>query len=135
MLYPLSYEGVTRSIVDWPPESRLVDGRDVFMKRLQGIAIALLAVLWCGTAQAAPPQPCAVAPGALCGSIEVPLDRSDLALGDISIGFELYPHSDASVPAQGTLVPNPGGPGRAPPAIATTGSRASARCSTATTCC
>jgi hypothetical protein len=80
------------------------------MKRLAGIAIALSAVLP-GTAQAAPPQPCAVAPGALCGSVDVPLDRSDVALGTISIGYELYRHTDAAIPAAGTLVPNPGGPG------------------------
>ena len=88
------------------------------MKRLLGIAIALARrALGAGRLRRLRRSP---APGArrLCGSIDVPLDRSDLALGDISIGFELYPHSDASVPAQGTLVPNPGGPGES-----TTGDR------------
>ena len=81
------------------------------MKRLQGIVIALLAVLWCGTAQAAPPLPCAAAPAGVCGSIDVPLDRANPALGSISIGYELYSHTDGSMPAAGTLVVNPGGPG------------------------
>src|SRR4051812_16159282 len=81
------------------------------MKRLLAVVIALTAGLN-GTAQAAPPQPCAVAPGALCGSVEVPLDRGHPALGTISIGFELHRHTNTSIAAAGTLVPNPGGPGQ-----------------------
>ena len=57
------------------------------------------------------PQPCAAAPGGLCGTLEVPFDRSDPALGTTTIAYELYPHRDASVPAAGLLTTNAGGPG------------------------
>jgi len=49
-------------------------------------------------------------PGAVCGHVEVPLDRNDLGRGTISIAFELYVHSDPG-PATSAILYNPGGPG------------------------
>ena len=50
-------------------------------------------------------------PRARCGSIQVPLDRSNPDLGTIAIAFALVPRLDTSQPTLGTIVPNPGGPG------------------------
>lgn len=50
-------------------------------------------------------------PGALCGSIRVPLDRANPALGKITVGFELYRRRDRSQPRIGTIVSVEGGPG------------------------
>jgi pimeloyl-ACP methyl ester carboxylesterase len=56
---------------------------------------------------------------ARCGHIEVALDPSDASLGEIAIGFELYPRTDTARPSLGTIVAMEGGPG-----YATTSSRA-----------
>lgn len=49
-------------------------------------------------------------PGAVCGHVDVPLDRSDPSSGTVSIAFELYVHSDPG-PATSAILVNPGGPG------------------------
>ncbi|MDX6376897.1 MAG: hypothetical protein QOE98_1200 [Gaiellaceae bacterium] len=78
------------------------------------------ATLLCALAAAAPAaaavrlKPCTDTPdgpGALCGSIKVPLDRSNPALGRITVGFELYRRRDRSQPRIGTIVSVEGGPG------------------------
>jgi pimeloyl-ACP methyl ester carboxylesterase len=51
----------------------------------------------------------------LCGSIDVPLDRSNPTAGTIPIFFALMPHTDPG-PAVGTILASSGGPG-----ISTTG--------------
>jgi pimeloyl-ACP methyl ester carboxylesterase len=51
------------------------------------------------------------APGARCGYVRVPLDRSSPAGAKLRIGFELYRRSDRKRPALGTLVDVEGGPG------------------------
>jgi pimeloyl-ACP methyl ester carboxylesterase len=48
-----------------------------------------------------------------CGSVTVPLDRQNPKLGSIAIRYALVPHTDATRPTVGTIVPNPGGPGQA----------------------
>ncbi len=50
------------------------------------------------------------ATGAVCGHIDVPLDRSDPLAGLIPIHFELYPHTDPG-PAKSAIIVNFGGPG------------------------
>lgn len=50
-------------------------------------------------------------PTALCGSLEVPLDRSDPDSATTTVGFALVQRTDAAQPGLGTIVPNPGGPG------------------------
>ncbi|MGZ8593253.1 MAG: alpha/beta hydrolase [Actinomycetota bacterium] len=55
---------------------------------------------------------------AVCGTVEVPLDRADPAAGTIGIGYERYPHTDATRSARETIVAIEGGPG-----YATTASR------------
>jgi pimeloyl-ACP methyl ester carboxylesterase len=50
-------------------------------------------------------------PGARCGEVTVPLDRRTPELGTTQVGYVLVPHRDRGVPARGTVVPNPGGPG------------------------
>lgn len=61
------------------------------------------------SAQSAAPCP----PGAQCGSVTVPLDRSDPSRGTIDIGYVVLPHTDTGRPALGAIVANPGGPGMA----------------------
>jgi pimeloyl-ACP methyl ester carboxylesterase len=46
-----------------------------------------------------------------CGTIRVPLDRSEPGGPTIPIGYALIRHQDQSSAAIGTVVPNPGGPG------------------------
>ncbi len=53
-----------------------------------------------------------------CGSITRPLDPSGLIPGSISVGFELYPHTDQNQPQLETIIAQEGGPG-----YSTTGSR------------
>ena len=50
---------------------------------------------------------------AQCGSVTVPLDRANPSAGTTEIGFALLPHRNRSVPSEGTIVYNPGGPGEA----------------------
>ncbi|MEV7807111.1 alpha/beta fold hydrolase [Microbispora sp. NPDC088329] len=74
-------------------------------------AAALLAALQ-GCASPPRPHPASdCGPGATCGAVRVPLDRSDPSAGTVGIGYTLVRHLDDSRPAQGTIVPDPGGPG------------------------
>jgi pimeloyl-ACP methyl ester carboxylesterase len=50
-------------------------------------------------------------PQARCGSVEVPLDRANPGLGSTTVAFALLPRRNASVPSEGTILFNPGGPG------------------------
>jgi pimeloyl-ACP methyl ester carboxylesterase len=50
-------------------------------------------------------------PRARCGTVAVPLDRTDPALGTVEVAFALVPRRDEARPSLGTIVPNPGGPG------------------------
>jgi pimeloyl-ACP methyl ester carboxylesterase len=54
-----------------------------------------------------PPQ---VFKGAICGHIDVPLDRTDPLAGTIAIAYELYAHTDPG-PAESAILLNFGGPG------------------------
>ena len=51
------------------------------------------------------------APGWLCASLEVPLDRADPAAGTIPIFVWVKPHTDLSAPAAEPFFTTPGGPG------------------------
>ena len=72
------------------------------------ITTLVVLTLGAGAAQAAEPCP----DGVRCGTVTVPLDRADPAAGTIDIAYALVPRTDTSRPALGTIVPNPGGPGR-----------------------
>lgn len=48
--------------------------------------------------------------GAICGSVDVPLDRNDPQSETIAIHYELYRHTEPG-PAESVIVPNFGGPG------------------------
>jgi pimeloyl-ACP methyl ester carboxylesterase len=50
--------------------------------------------------------------GAQCGTVTVPLDRTNHVPGTIDIAYALVPRTDTSRPSLGTVVPNPGGPGQ-----------------------
>jgi pimeloyl-ACP methyl ester carboxylesterase len=50
-------------------------------------------------------------PRARCGTIRVPLDRTNPSVGTTQVAFAFLPRRDSSRPSLGTLVPNPGGPG------------------------
>jgi pimeloyl-ACP methyl ester carboxylesterase len=55
---------------------------------------------------------------AYCGSITRPLDRSGVLPGNVTVGFEFYPHTDTTRPSAGTIMAQEGGPG-----YSSTGSR------------
>jgi pimeloyl-ACP methyl ester carboxylesterase len=63
-------------------------------------------------------RPCGAGGRALCGTVEVLLDRADPSAGTIRIGYERYLHADETLPARETMVAIEGGPG-----YATTSSR------------
>jgi pimeloyl-ACP methyl ester carboxylesterase len=48
--------------------------------------------------------------GAICGHVDVPLDRSSPVAGTLAIAFELYTHTDPG-PAESAILVNFGGPG------------------------
>jgi pimeloyl-ACP methyl ester carboxylesterase len=48
--------------------------------------------------------------GAICGRVDVPVDRSSVGTGTISIAFELYEHTEPG-PAESAMLVNFGGPG------------------------
>jgi pimeloyl-ACP methyl ester carboxylesterase len=54
---------------------------------------------------------CAVVPGAYCGHLAQPWDRSGQHRGELSVGFAFVPAADRSRPVLGTVVPQEGGPG------------------------
>ena len=59
-------------------------------------------------------RPCTDAPdgpGALCGSLLVPLDRADPAQGTVRVGFEVHRRRDRSRPRLGSVLSIEGGPG------------------------
>src|SRR4051794_30832384 len=58
-----------------------------------------------------PDSGCIPVPAAECGTIRVPLDRSEPGGPSIPIGYALIRHQNQSKAAIGTVVPNPGGPG------------------------
>jgi pimeloyl-ACP methyl ester carboxylesterase len=76
--------------------------------RLTVTALVLGGLACSATAQADAPCP----DGARCGSLTVPLDRTDPAAGTLDVAYALLPHTDTQSPALGTIVPNPGGPGQ-----------------------
>ena len=61
----------------------------------------------------ASPAECDGAPRATCGTVEVPLDRSDPSAGTIRIGYELHPHTDRTEDPLDPIVAAEGGPGYA----------------------
>ncbi|MFC7387928.1 alpha/beta hydrolase [Sphaerisporangium rhizosphaerae] len=50
---------------------------------------------------------------ALCGTLRVPLDQEDPAAGTTAVAYRLVYRRDRSRAAEGTILPNPGGPGMA----------------------
>ncbi|MFS1301938.1 alpha/beta fold hydrolase [Streptosporangium longisporum] len=62
-------------------------------------------------------HPCASARARCDGEIRVPLDWSDPASERITVAFAWLPRKDASRPAAGTVLANPGGPAPALPAV------------------
>ncbi len=103
----------------WALEGRLTG----VAKRVLSVAFVLLVAFTVAPGSAAGDQtpaghPCGARDQAICGTVEVPLDRADPSAGSIRIGYELYPHSDATGPARETIVAIEGGPG-----YATTASR------------
>src|SRR3954463_4960866 len=65
-----------------------------------------------GSVVAAQAPGCVPVPAAECGSVRVPLFRSQLGGPMIDIGYALIRHRDPALPAaRGTVVINPGGPG------------------------
>lgn len=99
--------------------------RDSRQAHRPSLRASIAVTIACLAAFAPAPRPAAAAPcpsGARCGTVTVPLDRQTADLGTTEVGYVLVPHLDQGVPARGTIVPNPGGPGA--PA---TGARAAER--------
>src|SRR3954453_15557569 len=71
-------------------------------------ALLLGGLAFSAAAQADTPCP----DGVRCGTVTVPLDRTDPAAGTLDVAYALVPRTDTSRPALGTIVPNPGGPGQ-----------------------
>lgn len=81
---------------------------------LAALPAAARALFGFGSPGGGPAQPpaCVPVPAAECGSVRVPLFRSNPAGPTIEIGYALIRHRDPAVPAaRGTVVLNPGGPG------------------------
>ena len=79
---------------------------------------AAATVLACALAAPASASPTVVhhlcppeAERAVCGHVDVPLDRSDPGAGTIAIAFEQYSHTGPG-PAVSAIIPNFGGAGR-----------------------
>ena len=93
--------------------------RLVRLSALVGVALAAILVFAVLAATAGAPsssrtmaQACVPVPGAVCGSVRVPLFRSRPAGATIDIAYALIRHQDPAIPAaRGTVVLNPGGPG------------------------
>lgn len=66
----------------------------------------------------AEPPDCLPIPGAGCGTIQVPLVRSQPELGSTTVAYTLLRHTDRARPARGTVALNPGGPGASAIAMA-----------------
>ena len=71
-----------------------------------------------GTAALHPCKDLKALPTAQCGTLRVPLDRTNPSAGTTDISFALLPRRDQTKPSLGTIVPNPGGPGTATIAFA-----------------
>jgi pimeloyl-ACP methyl ester carboxylesterase len=78
------------------------------LKALAATGAALLGALALGGAAQADTS---CLPGAQCGTVTVPLDRTNPSAGTTDIAYALLPRTDASRPRLGTIAPNPGGPG------------------------
>ena len=78
----------------------------------QVILIVVTAVLFrASLAGAAAPEPCGGESKALCGSVSVPLDRSQPSGEKIEVKFQVFRHSGSAQPAEGTIFVTEGGPG------------------------
>jgi pimeloyl-ACP methyl ester carboxylesterase len=89
--------------------------RATILGRMVGALVAAVAALGPATAmgQVATPTGCSADTGAdaVCGTVAVPLDRTDLGRGTIAIAYEQHGHTDRSQPSLGTVVTSIGGPG------------------------
>jgi pimeloyl-ACP methyl ester carboxylesterase len=86
---------------------------------LAALALVLAAIAVVFPLESAQAQAQAGCPaGSACGTVTVPLDRTDPSGATIDIAYELLPHTDTSQPALGTILPNPGGPGNSTTAFA-----------------
>ena len=84
------------------------------MRRVGLSTACVVGALACASAASAGTSlaPCGdEAPAALCGLLDVPLDRAVPAAGTIPIAFELHLRRDQSAPSLGTVVVVQGGPG------------------------
>src|SRR4051812_34954299 len=77
------------------------------------MSVAVLVLLLPAYAAAdVPLEKCDVGEGALCGHVDVPLDRSQPSATKIAIAFAVFRHTDSSSkPSTGTIFVTEGGPG------------------------
>jgi hypothetical protein len=77
------------------------------------VLAAIAVVIPLESAQAQAPAWCPA--GFACGTVTVPLDRTDPSGATIDIAYELLQHTDTSQPVLGAILPNPGWPRRCGP--------------------
>jgi pimeloyl-ACP methyl ester carboxylesterase len=73
--------------------------------------VALVVLVSAADAVARPPEPCDEVPGALCGRVQVPLDRDQPGGAQIGIFFAVFEHSDDSARPGTPIFATFGGPG------------------------
>lgn len=71
------------------------------------------AAAWKSSGGTVNPKSCADNAAVLCGTVPVPLDRSEAHGKELRIAFRLYPHTDTTQPSLGAIVASVGGPGYA----------------------
>src|SRR4051794_36316672 len=75
------------------------------------LAIPLALLLPAIAAADVPLAKCDAGEGAMCGHVDVPLDRSQPSGTRIAVAFAVFRHSDSSKPTSGTVFVTEGGPG------------------------
>lgn len=100
-----------------PIARKLVRSRLFSLAAVASLLLGLIAI-GSGTASSAragtaSPGGCPSVEGAVCGSLELPLDRARPELGTTSVAYVFIPHTGDD-PAVSAIVPNPGGQARRP---------------------
>src|SRR3954469_15223448 len=76
------------------------------------MSVAVLVLLLPSYAAAdVPLEKCDVGDGAVCGHVDVPLDRSQPSGTKIPVAFAVFRHTDSSKPSTGAIFVTEGGPG------------------------
>ena len=98
--------------------------KKVLVTGVAAVAATGLVAIPAGRAGTTPAETAdACMPGAVCGTVRVPLVRARPELGDVNVAYTVIKHRDTTRPARGTVTINPGGPGDSAIAAASTYTR------------